>query len=135
LSTNSKAEIQIKPSYGLNAEAIEQMLESSRDNATADMESRSIKEAQLEATQLIDALASASKADGDLLNKEEATRIDAAVARLQSALSDGSSNQIHALCEELNHVSGDFAARRMDLHIGNALRGHLIDAADNSIEN
>ena len=134
LSTNTKSEIQIKPSYGLNADAIEKMLESSRDHAQADMESRALKEAQLEATQLIDALANASKVDGELLSAEEASRMADVVARLQSAISDGSSNQIHALSEELNQVSGDFAARRMDLTIGEALRGHSIDEIERSTD-
>ena len=132
LSTNTKSEIQVKPSYGLNADAIEEMLESSRDHAQVDMESRALKEAQLEGTQLIDALANASKVDGELLHAEEATRMADVVARLQSAISDGSSNQIHALSEELNQVSGDFAARRMDLTIGEALRGHSIDEIEHS---
>jgi molecular chaperone HscA len=134
LSTNTKSEIQIKPSYGLNADAIEKMLESSRDHAHADMESRALREAQLEATQLIDALASARKVDSRLLSAEEASRIADVVARLQSAISDGSSNQIHSLSEELNQVSGDFAARRMDLTIGEALRGHSIDEIEHSTD-
>ena len=134
LSTNTKSEIQVKPSYGLNADAIEEMLESSRDNARADMDFRSLKEAQLEATQLIDALVNARKADGELLSGEEEAGIADAVAQLQSALADGSSNQIHALSEELNQVSGDFAARRMDLTIGEALRGHSIDEVEHSTD-
>jgi len=56
------------------------------------------------------------------------------IDRLSSAIDQGSSNQIHMLTEELNHVSGDFAARRMDLHIGKALRGESIDKMGQSSE-
>ncbi|MBT6057095.1 MAG: Fe-S protein assembly chaperone HscA, partial [Gammaproteobacteria bacterium] len=41
LSTGKKAEIQIKPSYGLKSDLIEEMLQSSQENAQVDMELRS----------------------------------------------------------------------------------------------
>lgn len=127
LSTGTKAEIQVKPSYGLDADAIEQMLKSSQEFAHADLEARSLKEAQLEATQLIEAIKSAKEIDEALLTEHEAEAIADVIDRLRSAIDQGSSNQIHVLTEELNRVSGDFAARRMDLHIGKALRGESID--------
>lgn len=134
LSTGKMAEIQVKPSYGLNADAIEQMLQSSQDQAHADMEARALKEAQLEATQLIDAMNSARKIDGELLTEAESERIMDAVSQLQNEIASGNSNQIHALTERLNRVSGDFAARRMDLHIGKALRGESIEAVEKSAD-
>ena len=39
--------------------------------------------------------------------------------------------EIHAATEELNQVSSEFAAKRMDLHIANALRGESIDEVEN----
>lgn len=130
LSTGKTAEIQVKPSYGLDSGAIEQMLRSSQEHAKDDMEARAIREAQLEATQLIEAIEGARQVDGALLEGEELAAVEAAVADLQEAMSTGSSNRIHQLTEELNRVSGDFAARRMDLHIGKALRGSSIDTVD-----
>jgi len=130
LSTGKVAEIQVKPSFGLDADAIEHMLQSSHEHAKEDMEARAIREAQLDATQLIDALESAREVDGDLLEEQEAQAIEAAIAKLQKAMPVGSSNEIHHLTEELNRVSGDFAARRMDLHIGKALRGSSIDGVE-----
>jgi hypothetical protein len=38
--------------------------------------------------------------------------------------------QIHELTEELNRLSSQFASRRMDLHIGEALRGESIDEVE-----
>lgn len=127
LSTGKTAEIQVKPSFGLNSSAIEQILQSSQEHAKADMESRAIREAQLEATQLIDALVNARAIDGDLLTEKEAINIDGAISTLQKEMSVATSNRLHHLTEELNRVSGEFAARRMDLHIGRALRGSSID--------
>lgn len=130
LSTGKTAEIQVKPSYGLNAVAIEEMLRASQEHAQDDMEARAIREARLEATQLIDAIESARQVDGDLLEAGEIESIQAAITALQKAMASGSSHQIHKLTEELNRVSGEFAARRMDLHIGKALRGASIDGVE-----
>lgn len=131
LSTGTKAEIQVKPSYGLESSLIEDMLQDSQSNAQVDMETRSIKEAQLEATQLLDAIANALIADGDLLSKAEADKLAASIKKLEAIMPEGSSAQIRAATEELNQVSSDFAAKRMDLHIAKALRGESIDAVEN----
>ncbi|MSR10449.1 MAG: Fe-S protein assembly chaperone HscA [Gammaproteobacteria bacterium] len=128
LSTGMTAEIQVKPSFGLNSGSIEQMLKSSQEHAKTDMEARAIREAQLEATQLIEALANARVQDGDLLTEADAKSVDAAIGALREAMPAGSSNRIHHLTEELNRISGDFAGRRMDLHIGKALRGSSIES-------
>lgn len=132
LSTGKKAEIQIKPSYGLKSDLIEEMLQSSQENAQVDMELRSVKEAQLEATQLIDAIANARSSDGEILNTEELLLIEKAVETLELAMKDSSANKIRELTEDLNRISGDFASRRMDLHIGRALKGESIDEVANS---
>ncbi|MEX0964803.1 MAG: Fe-S protein assembly chaperone HscA [Pseudohongiellaceae bacterium] len=134
LSTGTKAEIQVKPSYGLESSIIENMLQDSHSNAQTDMETRSIKEAQLEATQLLDAIASALLVDGDLLSKAEADKLAVSIEELEHIMHSGSSTQIHAATEELNQLSSDFAAKRMDLHIANALRGESIDAVKNETD-
>ncbi len=126
LSTGKKSEIQVKPSYGLDSSVISEMLQASHDNAQVDMEVRSIREAQLEARQLIDAISSARDVDGALLSENESDRIGNVIRKLETAMTEAGSNQIHALTEELNRVSGNFAAQRMDLHIREALRGESI---------
>ena len=134
LSTGKKAEIQVKPSYGLESSVIEEMLQDSQSHAKIDMEARSIKEAQLEATQLLDAIANALLVDGNLLSPEEADSLAESIKALETTMTTGSSVQIHAATEELNQVSSEFAAKRMDLHIANALRGESIDAMEKSTD-
>ncbi len=124
----------MKPSYGLESSIIENMLQDSYSNAQTDMETRSIKEAQLEATQLLDAIANALAVDGNLLSPGEADKLATSIGELEAIIEDGSSAQIHAATEELNQVSSDFAAKRMDLHIANALRGESIDAVESEAD-
>ena len=127
LSTQQKAEIQVKPSFGLNADAIEDILESSYENAESDMEIRSLKEAQVEAKQLVDSINSALESDRELLGVEQLSVLNSAMKHLSALLEAGTSVEIRSATEELNRLSNEFAAKRMDLHIGKALKGKIID--------
>ena len=127
LSTQQKAEIQVKPSFGLNADVIEDILESSYENAESDMEIRSLKEAQVEAKQLVDSINSALESDRELLGVEQLSVLNSAMKHLLALLDAGTSVEIRSATEELNRLSNEFAARRMDLHIGKALKGKIID--------
>ena len=127
LSTQQKAEIQVKPSFGLNADVIEEILESSYENAESDMEIRSLKEAQVEAKQLVDSINSALESDRELLGVEQLSVLNSAMKHLSALLDAGTSVEIRSATEELNRLSNEFAAKRMDLHIGKALKGKIID--------
>ncbi len=129
LSTGKKAEIQVKPSYGLDSSAIEQMLQSSHEHAVADRDTRMLREAQLEGQQILDAIDSAVQEDGELLETSDKKRIENAMIELREAMASSDVVVIHELVEKLNRVSSEFAARRMDLHIG-ALRGESIEAVE-----
>jgi molecular chaperone HscA len=124
--TGVKSEIQVKPSFGLEAETIESILQASQENARADMELRSLQEAKVDAMQLIDAVAAAVIADPQLLEEGEEQRINEGVAALIAALENGSSAEVSDLTAALNRVSGDFSARRKDAHISQALKGESI---------
>ena len=127
LSTQQKAEIQVKPSFGLNADVIEDTLKSSYENAESDMEIRSLKEAQVEAKQLVDSINSALESDRELLGVEQLSVLNSAMKHLSALLDAGTSVEIRSATEELNRLSNEFAAKRMDLHIGKALKGKIID--------
>ena len=127
LSTQQKAEIQVKPSFGLNADVIEDILESSYEYAESDMEIRSLKEAQVEAKQLVDSINSALESDRELLGVEQLSVLNSAMKHLSALLYAGTSVEIRSATEELNRLSNEFAAKRMDLHIGKALKGKIID--------
>jgi molecular chaperone HscA len=75
---------------------------------------------------LIDAVAAAVIADPQLLEEGEEQRINEGVAALIAALENGSSAEVSDLTAALNRISGDFAARRMNAHISQALKGESI---------
>jgi len=134
LSTGTRSEIQVKPSYGLMADEIEEMLQSSQQHAQQDMEVRALRETQIEAQQLVDAIRAAEHEDGGLLNDDERTELDAAVVNLEEAIASGTRAEIHDKTESLNRLSSEFATRRMDMHIAKALSGETLENVANSVE-
>ncbi len=133
-STGCKAEVQVKPSFGLDLGEVEKMLKDSHEHAKADMAARALREARLEATRLMDAIDSALAEDERLLAASEKAGIDQALDKLRQAMAEENAAQIEERTEQLNHASEDFAARRMNMTVGAALRGESINVIDERTE-
>jgi len=126
-TTGVESGIQIKPSYGLTDKEIETMLRDSIAHAKDDVDARNLREQQVEADRVLEALAAALAVDGGLLKDDERRRIDEATDRLKT-LRDGEDHRaIKGAIEALNEVTTEFAARRMDNTIKEALAGHRVD--------
>ncbi|MEX2367180.1 MAG: Hsp70 family protein, partial [Pseudohongiellaceae bacterium] len=131
LSSGVKSSIVVKPSFGLQEQDIERMIRTSHDAADEDMKIRRLKEKQVEAQRIIEAIGSALTEDGaDLLDEDEYRQLTAAVAELEKLATTGSADQIARQTEELNALSAEFAARRMDAGIKKALAGHSLEEID-----
>lgn len=115
--TNAEQSVEVKPSYGLDDEAIETMLEESFDLAEEDFAARQLIEARVEAETLLHGSESARESHGQLLQDDERARIDEAAAALVDACRGEDYNQIRDLTEALNEASGEFAQRIMDASI------------------
>ncbi len=123
-----EASIQVKPSYGLTDSEIEQMLRDSLAHASEDVEARNLREQQVEADRVLEALEAALAEDGDtLLSADERTVIEGAMNRLRTARNGSDARAIKRAVEELDECSRGFAARRMDASIKKALQGQAVD--------
>jgi len=130
-SSGVEAGITVKPSYGLEDSTITRMLKDSYEFAKDDIESRSLREQQVEAERVIEALSSALAADGKaLLSDSEFSDLQAGVSRLRECHNSGSADEILAEIERVGAQSEAFAARRMDVSIKKALAGHNLDELD-----
>lgn len=127
-TTGVQAQIEVKPSYGLDDDTITQMLRDSMSNAKNDAAARARAEAKVEAESLIDAIQAALELDSDLLSEDELNKINGLIARLNASLAAHTAEQIRALVHELTHATNDFAAKRMDRNIQRALGG--VNVAD-----
>ena len=123
-----QATIQVKPSYGLDDAEIEKMLRDSMEHAADDMATRSLREQQVEARRVVEALASALAADGDkLLSVEERQTIDTALAALIEVSNGDDGDLIKQQIESLEAQCGFYVERRMNQSIQNAMSGHAIE--------
>ena len=126
-STGVQAQIEVKPSYGLDDDTITQMLKDSMSNAAEDMAARARAEAVVEAESLTDAVNAALELDSDLLDAEELIQIQQDIADLQSRLQDGTAEDIRAAVAKLSRSTDNFAAKRMNRNIQRALTGQSVD--------
>ncbi|MEX8518111.1 MAG: Fe-S protein assembly chaperone HscA [Leptothrix sp. (in: b-proteobacteria)] len=140
-STGVAAHVEVKPSYGLESENIADMLRDALGSAEFDAAARMLREAEVEARRLIDAVDAAMHQDAELLLPREQFHIlrvmqDVADLLEQCAESEGggSVEAYKVLCaglrqatDALNQATTPFAGRRMDARVRQALAGQRIE--------
>ncbi|MCK5263037.1 MAG: Fe-S protein assembly chaperone HscA [Gammaproteobacteria bacterium] len=123
-----EASVDVKPSYGLTDSEIETMLRDSMDYAEDDMHSRMLREQQVEADRVIEALDAALQVDGDaLLSEDEKANIAQSREQLVEAKSADDTENIKAAIKQVEDACADYVARRMNSNIRNAMQGHSVD--------
>ncbi|WP_371230403.1 Fe-S protein assembly chaperone HscA [Pseudomonas sp. QE6] len=128
LSSGVEASIQVKPSYGLTDGEIARMLQDSFQYAGDDMAARALREQQVEAQRLLEAVQSALDADGErLLDAEERVAIDANMESLRELAAGSDTAAIEQQIKRLSQVTDAFAARRMDATVKAALAGRRLN--------
>ena len=122
-TTGVQAQIEVKPSYGLDDDTITQMLRDSMANASADAAERARAEARVEAQSLLDAVTAALELDGDLLTAEQTAQIRAQMDALAALMPNAEAADIRAAVQTLSQGTDEFAAQRMNRNIQRALQG------------
>ena len=126
--TGARSSIVVKPSYGLSDGEIERMLGDSLSHAREDMELRRLREEQVEADRVLEALHAALAVDGDrLLDAAEREVIEAAARELTGARAGTDYRAIKAAIGTVEQASSDYVARRMNASIRKAMAGHRVD--------
>jgi molecular chaperone HscA len=121
-----EAQISVKPTYGLADDQIARMLQESFTTAEADMQTRAITEARVDADRMVLATVSALNADGDLLDNLERGEIDLLIQNVKVARSLLDAKVIEAVTIDLAKGTEAFAALRMNRGIQKALSGKNI---------
>jgi len=129
VNTGVSASIEVKPSYGLTDLEIEGMLKASMDHAQEDMVARSLREEQVEADRVVEALNSALAKDGsELLNEKELENI----INMRDVLIDtrnvaDNAEQIKQAIKNVESVSEEYVARRMNSSVRSMMQGHKVE--------
>ncbi len=122
-----EASIIVKPSYGLADDEIARMLQDSYGAADEDMKHRALREEQVEAERIVLATESALALDQDLLSASEKDNIHSLLSGVREKAQGNDHHLIKDAVEALAKGTEDFAARRMDRNVRNALTGRKLD--------
>lgn len=127
-TTGVAAEVVVKPSYGLTDDEIANMLRDSIAYAREDIDARALREIQVEADQVLQAVRAAIAADGDaLLDTDERVLIESQLAALTQVRAGNDAVGIKRAIATLDDTTRPFAMRRMDVGIKKALAGHRVE--------
>ncbi len=139
-TTGVQTQVEVKPSYGLGHDTVAEMLRSAMESAESDAAMRMLREAEVEARRLLDAVQAAVSADHALLRPREQFGILCAMQEVADLLESCADNEggdaaehkslreaLRAATEGLNAATTPFAARRMDAHVREAMSGRSLD--------
>lgn len=129
--SGARAEISVKPSYGLSDQEIADMLQSSFTHAGEDMQIRALREQQVEADRMIEATRAAIASDGDLLSSAQTEELNTLIDRVVRSRNGTDHLAIRSAVEALAADTEDFAAARMNRSLARALTGRSISDLGN----
>ncbi|MEE4231374.1 Fe-S protein assembly chaperone HscA [Pseudomonas viridiflava] len=128
LGSGIEASIQVKPSYGLTDGEITRMLKDSFAYAGDDKVARVLREHQVDAERLLEAVQGALDADGErLLDEEERLVINLQMDELRELMKGTDGHAIEQQTKRLSQVTDAFAARRLDSTVKAALAGRNLN--------
>ena len=128
LTSGVAASVQVKPSFGLSDVQIADMIKASWSNVEDDRSARSLREQQVEADRLVEAVAIALAEDGErLLTSKELQTIEEQMAQLVLVRNGQDHHAIAKQIEIMAKASDAYAAMRMDDSIKRALAGKSVD--------
>ncbi len=127
LSSDTQAEIVVKPSYGLDEEQVQDMLRASIEHAEEDMQQRQLLEHRVEADRVIEAISAALAADAELLSAKDMQRIDAAIVNLKQQREGSDGDRIVTAIEDVEKAASEFVAKRMNASVRKVMAGKTVE--------
>jgi molecular chaperone DnaK/molecular chaperone HscA len=128
--SGQQAEIDVKPTYGLTNEQVEDMILSSFDNAEQDIEERQTIEAKNEAETILAAVEKGRKHDAwQQLTYDELTQIEAGIDEVKASIMGGNYRVIRTAIERLDRATRRFAELMMDSAVAGAMKGKTMTSA------
>ncbi|MDQ2644172.1 MAG: Fe-S protein assembly chaperone HscA [Myxococcota bacterium] len=127
--------IEVRPSYGLSDEEVEQMLMDALDYGETDLEARRLADARVEAERIALATRKALVADRALLVEGELEIIEKSLESLSAVIREAeSASPIQRATDALADATHAFAQRRMNHAIQTALSGKTVSETAERVE-
>lgn len=127
LRSGVKQEVEVKPTYGITDEQVEQMLMDSITHAKEDVAQRMLIEARTEGEQMVYTVERFIEKHGTHLSVTEVTETQKLLQNLKTALTSGDKDLIHKNIDEVNEFTRPFAERLMDQAISTAMKGKSVE--------
>ena len=127
LRSGVKQEVQVKPTYGLTDEEVEQMLMDSIQHAKEDVSQRMLIEARTEGEQMVYTVERFLDKNKQHVSEEEMSATILLLNDLKTALNSGDKDLILKNIEKVNEFTRPFAERVMDQAISTAMKGKAIE--------
>jgi len=127
LRSGVKQEVEVKPTYGITDDQVEQMLMDSITHAKDDVAQRMLIEARTEGEQMVYVVERFLQKNSDYLSIAEITETTQYINALKDALTSGDKDLIHKSIDQLNEFTRPFAERLMDQAINTAMKGKSVE--------
>ncbi len=127
LRSGVKQEVEVKPTYGLTDDEVEQMLLDSITNAKEDIAQRMVIEARTEGEQMVYTAENFLKKSAEYLSIDEIAKTQQYINVLKEELPKANKDAILKAIEELNEYTRPFAERVMDVAVSHAMKGKKVD--------
>ena len=127
LRSGVKQEVEVKPTYGITDDQVEQMLMDSITHAKNDVSQRMLIEARTEGEQMVYTVERFIQKNGSYLSADELAATEKYIAGLKNILTTGEKDAILKQIDEVNEFTRPFAERLMDQAISTAMKGKSVD--------
>jgi molecular chaperone DnaK (HSP70) len=126
--TGKEHSVDVKPSYGLTEEQVEVMIQEGLEKAEDDMRERQLREARVEADNILAATTKAqSNPAWETLTEEEKKQVEAAKRHVLTVYHGDDHHVLTAALEALNQATMKLAENMMNTAVRGALTGTKID--------
>jgi molecular chaperone HscA len=127
LRSGVKQEVEVKPTYGLTDDEVEQRLFDSIANAKEDVAQRMVIEARTEGEQMVYTVENFLRKSAEYLSIDEITKTQQYLNVLKAELPKANKDAILKAIDELNEYTRPFAERVMDVAVSHAMKGKKVD--------
>lgn len=122
----SKSQIMIRPSYGINGDSIRAMLVDAINNAQEDIESKMLADIKIEGQNMLKMINEALL-DKHLATKKESEQITDAKNQLESAIQEFDRHAIDSAIKTLDTAAQSFVEKRTSFYLNKYAQGKNVD--------
>lgn len=132
-ANNIFKEVEVHPTFGIEDNQINQMLEDSLKYAKEDVMLKLLTESIIKADQVITCIKKYLNEDHDVLTKKELIEINHQIKILEDSITKKDRNQIDKNLELLEKVTAAFITKRMDKYLQLNLKGKEISSVEKDL--